>query len=180
MRAPLERMRLRSLYGKDNEVLQTHGSTYGKVRDGGSRAHQGWDLSAAPGTPVYAIADGIISHAQAEDQADFFDRAGNYGRHIVLWFYFRGREFYAFYAHLQNVRVQTGTIVSEGDLIGLTGRSGLGAGKLPIDQAHLHFEIRRLAATGKGLKNHVDPIHFFSLPSGENQCLAPPAQVQSL
>jgi murein DD-endopeptidase MepM/ murein hydrolase activator NlpD len=81
MRNPLDRMRLRSLYGNNNDVMQTHGSTYGKVRDGGARSHQGWDLAAAPGTPVYAIANGIISHAQAEDHTNMFDHKGNYGRH---------------------------------------------------------------------------------------------------
>jgi murein DD-endopeptidase MepM/ murein hydrolase activator NlpD len=96
-----------------------------------------------------------------------------------MWFDFNQKEYYAFYAHLQTVSVQTGDFVQEGDRIGLTGRSGLGARKLPIDQAHLHFEIRRIALTKTGLKNHVDPIHFFSLPPGENQCFPAPTQVQS-
>jgi len=174
MRAPLDRMKLRSLYGAHNELLRTHHSTFGKVRNSGTRAHQGWDLAAVPGTPVYAIANGIICHAQTADHSNHFDHKGNYGRHILMWFDHNQKEFYAFYAHLQSVSVKTGDIVSEGDLIGLTGRSGLGASKLPIDQAHLHFEIRTIAGTGTGLKHHVNPVHFFSLPSGENQCLVGP------
>jgi len=174
MRNPLDRMRLRSLYGQHNESIQTEHSTFGKVRNSGTRAHQGWDLSATPGTPVYAISNGIICHAQAADHSNHFDHKGNYGRHIVLWFDYDQKEFYAFYAHLQSVCVKTGDLVSEGDLIGLTGQSGLGASKLPLDQAHLHFEIRTIAKTNTGLKHHLNPTHFFSLPGGEDQCLDAP------
>ena len=35
-------------------------ATYGKVRDGGTRNHQGVDFLAAPGTPIKAIADGKV------------------------------------------------------------------------------------------------------------------------
>jgi murein DD-endopeptidase MepM/ murein hydrolase activator NlpD len=174
MRTPLDRMRLRSLYGDKNETLQTHGSTYGKVRDGGSRAHQGWDLAAVPGTPVYAISNGIICHAQAQDHKNMFDHGAKYGRHILMWFSFNQKEFYAFYAHLQELSVHTGDAVTEGDSIGLTGRSGLIAKKLPMDQAHLHFEVRTVARSIPGLKTKVDPHHFFSLPAGEDQCFLAP------
>src|SRR5262245_44323181 len=64
MRDPLIVMRIRR-----NERRHT----FGMVRqhaNGKPKAHQGWDLSAAPGTPIYAIADGSVA---------FTSHAGAYG-----------------------------------------------------------------------------------------------------
>jgi murein DD-endopeptidase MepM/ murein hydrolase activator NlpD len=86
----------------------------------------------------------------------------------------KGAICYAFYAHLQQVSVRTGDSVLAGTIIGLTGMSG-NASTLPIDQAHLHFEVRTIPATGKGLGNHLDPALFFPLPEAENQNFASPS-----
>jgi murein DD-endopeptidase MepM/ murein hydrolase activator NlpD len=37
-------------------------NAFGMVRNGGSRVHQGWDLYAVPGTPLYA--EGKIEYAR--------------------------------------------------------------------------------------------------------------------
>ena len=56
-------------------------NTFGMVRNGGQRAHQGWDLLAYPGTRCYAVADGVVTTGFHPD----------YGKHIVLQFEHRGR-----------------------------------------------------------------------------------------
>jgi murein DD-endopeptidase MepM/ murein hydrolase activator NlpD len=52
------------------------------------------------------------------------------------------------YSHLQSVKVKRGRKVQRGDIIALSGNSGLSLAP------HLHYEVRY-----KGVR--VDPIHFF-------------------
>ena len=58
---PLGRMdiRLDALPGADG-LRTVNGARFGMVRNGGTRPHQGVDLYAAPGTPVYAISAGEV------------------------------------------------------------------------------------------------------------------------
>jgi murein DD-endopeptidase MepM/ murein hydrolase activator NlpD len=176
MRSPLIRMRLRSLYDSKPQTFHPSRSVFGQVRSGGHRAHQGWDLSAPPGTPVWAITYGKCVHVQLTDHANPYDGGGSYGRHVVLEFVqpILKITYYAFYAHLQSVVVSAGMIVEEGACLGFTGRSGKEARKLPIDQAHLHFEIRTIPATGKGLGHHLDPAEFLPRPLPEIENLVSP------
>ena len=67
MRPPLNIMRIRHDHPKH---------TFGMVRHGGRRPHQGWDLTAPVGTPVYAITDGVIKETTAN--------VGYYGRQVIL------------------------------------------------------------------------------------------------
>jgi murein DD-endopeptidase MepM/ murein hydrolase activator NlpD len=166
MRPPLNRMRLRSLYGSKPQTLHPHRSLFGHVRSGGFRVHQGWDLSAPPGTPVYAIASGNCVHVQSIDCPNQFDAHASYGKHVVLEFRDSlSTTYYAFYAHLQTTFVVTGADVREGQLLGYTGRSGRGASQLPIDQAHLHFEVPRFLRLAKDWVIMLTPLYFcHSLP----------------
>jgi len=175
---PLHRMRRRSFYGDKNQSWNPKSSSYGRVRDRGHVNHQGWDLSAPPGTPVYAICKGECVHVAPKDTPNPFDHSGFYGRHIVLKFISdegvtKGSTYYAFYAHLEQVFVRTGDSVPAGQIIGLSGMSG-NAKKLPVDQAHLHFEVRTIPRTSTGLPNHLDPSLFFPLPEAENQNFVSP------
>ena len=62
---------------------------------------------------------------------------------------------WAFYAHLSNVLVSKGQIVSSGRLIAMTGHSGNASASAP----HLHFEIRNTSNPnlGKGEIGRLDP-----------------------
>jgi len=142
MADPLQQMRVR-------RQLPNH--TFGPVRknpDGTPRNHQGWDLAAPPGTPVYAVADGTVE--------SIADDAGDYGRTITLRFLRGGMFLFAFYAHLSYISVAGGQQVSAGQLIGYTGNTGNAAGLQPAD-AHLHFELRTAPVAGLGLGNRLDP-----------------------
>ena len=145
MRRPLNLMKIRPLqYGRADPLS----NTYGKVRAGNTRVHQGWDLLASPGTPVFAIADGELKGG----------RSASYGNWISLKFQYQERTLFAFYAHLQ-LAFQANSSVVEGSLIALTGRTGDGASTLPLAEAHLHFEIRILETIPKdlGLYGRLDP-----------------------
>ena len=148
VRPPLQAMKLRS-----EGLASPLGATYGKVRNNGTRAHQGWDLDAAVGTTCFAIADGTIIDVGTHP---------DFGNYVVLQFSKSGRvnmtdpdTLFAFYAHLGAARVWTGQDVHAGDVIGLTGTTGNAAGGPP----HLHFEVRKVSTSspGRGLTGRVDP-----------------------
>lgn len=129
--------------------------TFGLVRkyaDGTPKNHQGWDLSAAVGTPFFAVSDGVV-HAVRD--------AGDYGLQLTLRLdeAVGGAQF-AFYAHLQSVAVAVGERVAEGQQLGLTGNSG-NAYTLADADDHLHFEARTVAAPGLGLAGRVSPLAWF-------------------
>jgi len=128
-------------------------NTFGIVRkekNGDPRAHQGWDIAAFPGTPVFAIKDGVITFVR--DDGD-----NGLGRHVCMSFDFKGRELFAVYGHLQTIEVATGQYVGEGERLGLSGQTGNAKGQ-HYTEAHLHFEIRTQPHAGLGLGHRLDPM----------------------
>jgi len=102
-------------------------SQFGFRRDpktGGRRMHQGVDFAAGLGTPLYATADGVVTHA---------GWGSGYGRLVKIQHEF-GIE--TRYAHMSKMRVKVGQRVSRGDRIGDMGASGRVTG------VHLHYEVR--------------------------------------
>ncbi|MFO6446619.1 M23 family metallopeptidase [Erythrobacter sp. NE805] len=91
---------------------------------GGRRQHQGIDLAAPTGTPVYATADGVVSRA---------DLYSTYGLYISIN---HGASMETRYAHLSRLAVTAGDTVKKGDLIGYVGSTGRSTGP------HLHYEVR--------------------------------------
>ena len=88
------------------------------------RMHNGTDFAGPIGTPIYATADGVVTHA---------GWASGYGRLIKIRHDF-GIE--TRYAHLNAMDVQVGQRVSRGERIGAMGNSGRATGP------HLHYEVR--------------------------------------
>ncbi len=101
--------------------------------------HQGIDFKANRGTPVYATADGIVEFGG-------FHKSSGFGKLIILQHNFG---FKTYFAHLDAVKVKGGEFVSKGQLIGLSGNTGLSTGP------HLHYEIRHLFTA-------IDPEPFLS------------------
>lgn len=87
--------------------------------------HPGVDISVPLGTEVRAMKPGRVRYAGT---------MRGYGR--VVWLD-HGGELLTVYAHLSEVRVQTGQDVDHRELIGLSGRSG------NATAPHLHFEVWR-------------------------------------
>lgn len=90
------------------------------------RAHRGVDYSAPMGTPIRAVADGKI---------DFAGVQNGYGNVIVLK---HGDKYSTLYGHMMKFakNIRRGGTVSQGQLIGYVGKSGLATGP------HLHYEFR--------------------------------------
>ena len=135
---------------------RSESNTFGMVRknrDGTDRPHQGWDFEARVGTPCFAIADGAV--VAIADQ-------GDYGKQVTIRLFapHDGKTLWAFYAHLLSVDVVLGQDVVEGQQVGRTGESGNAAG-MPIEDQHLHFEIRTAASVGRGLVGRISPLSVF-------------------
>jgi murein DD-endopeptidase MepM/ murein hydrolase activator NlpD len=129
-------------------------NAFGHVRTdsrGHDRVHQGWDLEARIGTPVYAVADGRVV---------FTANSGPYGRQVCISFVHDGMPLYAFYAHLKDVFVVGGEKVSPWTVLGTTGNTG-NARRLRPSEYHLHFEIRTSPMLGLGLTGRMDPAFIY-------------------
>ncbi|NTV95079.1 MAG: M23 family metallopeptidase, partial [Thiobacillus sp.] len=90
------------------------------------RAHKGIDYAAATGTPVRAVSDAKVT---------FVGRKGGYGNLVLL----RHQGPYSTaYGHLSRFAkgIRNGSRVSQGDIIGYVGSTGLATGP------HLHYEFR--------------------------------------
>jgi len=87
--------------------------------------HEGLDIGAPVGTPVYATADGTV------ESIKYYTRG--YGLTVVLD---HGYGYKTVYAHLSISKVKRYQRVSRGEVIGLVGNSGKSTGP------HLHYEVR--------------------------------------
>jgi hypothetical protein len=86
--------------------------------------HNGLDISARVGTPIYAPARGTVMSA------------GNDGAYGISLDINHGGGITTKYAHMQKFVVKPGQTVERGDLIGYVGRTGRVTGP------HLHYEVR--------------------------------------
>lgn len=102
------------------------------------RPHEGVDLSARLGTPIYATADGKVL------QAGY--RAGGFGKKVLLD---HGFGYRTLYGHCNEVLVKPGQHVKRGEVIARVGSTGLS--KAP----HLHYEVH---VNGRP----VDPINYYA------------------
>ena len=91
---------------------------------GGVRFHQGIDLAANAGAPVYSPAAGTVAATGWH---------GGYGL-LVTVRYPQGMQ--SRYAHLSGVAVSPGQTIRKGQLIGFVGSTGRTTGP------HLHYEVR--------------------------------------
>lgn len=109
-------------------------SFWGANRGGGTRKHKGIDIYAHKGTPVVAIADGVIVKRS---------RTLNGGK--TLWLKPTHESWTAYYAHLDKQLVKKGQRVRKGEVIGTVGNTG----NARTTPSHLHFGI----SPGKGWVN---------------------------
>lgn len=126
-------------------------------QDYGSYSHEGMDISAISGTPIFAPYDGVVAWSDFE--------AATYGNYVRI--YCPKLDACFFYGHLTERKVQTGNSVKQGQLIGLSGNTGNSSGP------HIHFEVRAMNDAGGYLvfksgalplvrqNGRVDPLGFL-------------------
>ena len=88
------------------------------------RMHEGIDITASSGTPIWAAAAGTVIHA---------GWLGGYGNLVVVD---HGDGLATAYAHASAILVGVGQQVSQGETVSLVGSTGNSSGP------HLHFEVR--------------------------------------
>lgn len=101
------------------------------------REHHGVDYLVPEGTAVFATADGVIKSLS--------EKNSSHGKAITIS---HGYGYETSYSHLLDIRVKKGDKVKRGDIIALSGNSGLSFAP------HLHYEV---------IFNdmRVDPVHYF-------------------
>ncbi len=105
-------------------------------------SHTGVDYTVPEGSRVFATADGRVKDVMRSNSSS--------GLSIVID---HGGEYETQYSHLARANVARGETVERGDIIGLTGNTGLSL------SPHLHYEVRH-----DGMP--VDPIHYFFMELG--------------
>ena len=95
--------------------------------------HGGTDFPAAKGTPIYAVADGVVSAARA---------MSSYGNCVQISHGTAddGNNYATLYAHMSSIAVSEGQTVTKGQVIGYVGNTGDVSGK--NGGYHLHLELR--------------------------------------
>ena len=112
-----------------------------------SSFHLGVDYAGDDGTPIYAVADGVVTHV-----GDGIEGRSN--NLIIIEHTVNGQKFSSWYVHMwdDGVHVKVGQKVNAGDHIGDIGSNGYSTGP------HLHFEIHPNA----DLTETVNPARFLA------------------
>lgn len=103
--------------------------------------HQGIDLAAAMGTPIYAAKDGSCT-------VPSYDGDG-YGNYVTID---HGDGIQTRYAHMSTVAVTNGQTVTAGEVIGFVGSTGNSTGP------HLHFEVIVSGTRTDPLSTELGPL----------------------
>lgn len=91
---------------------------------GASTFHQGVDMAAPSGSPIYATHDGIIANA---------GWSSGYGWNVAIN---GGGGVQTFYGHQSKLAVKSGQRVQRGQIIGYVGSTGISTGP------HLHYGVK--------------------------------------
>ena len=101
------------------------------------QSHQGIDYTIPEGESIFATADGVVK--------DVLGKTSTSGITVVID---HGNGYTTSYSHLQKAKVKKREKVRRGDIIALSGNSGLSL------SPHHHYEVRY-----EGVR--VDPVHYF-------------------
>jgi murein DD-endopeptidase MepM/ murein hydrolase activator NlpD len=111
----------------------------------GKRPHEGLDLAAAVGTPVYAVSDGTVLRFGTDPYAGGTVEV-DHGFGVAL------------YGQVTAIRVKPGDKVKKGDILATVAKP---TGKEGDTAPHLHFELR---PAGGG--NAIDPAPYLPAAAG--------------
>jgi hypothetical protein len=120
------------------------------------KGHTGIDYGANPGTPVRAVADGVIKFegidARGAGGSWWLEIAG-----IVCAVQHDQYGVVTAYAHLSSTIVNKGQRVTQGQIIGYSGATGVATGP------HLHFEVLPITPDFKnGYAGRINPAPYYA------------------
>jgi murein DD-endopeptidase MepM/ murein hydrolase activator NlpD len=121
-------------------------SHFNEPRAYGNKLHEGmdldcWDDTKAKAVNVYAALGGVV-----EDVVTVWSGTG-YGIHVVVKHDWYGTTYKTWYCHLASTNAVKGSVVHQGDLLGVGGSTG-------ASEIHLHFMIQKIPG---GLSGYVTP-----------------------
>ena len=114
------------------------------------RLHKGTDLRAATGSQVVSVLDGKVLATRTERNTKTGKMKG-YGHYVIV--IHPQRQIETLYAHLSAFKTSAGKPVGRGQLIALSGNTGVGTAP------HLHFEIH---TKKNGVYTPVNPRTYIS------------------
>jgi murein DD-endopeptidase MepM/ murein hydrolase activator NlpD len=118
----------RGLNFGDPLMFMQNTSSFGYREDAKPAEHEGIDLKAPSGTPVYAAEDGIVLEADLESK-----RSNSGSSYLIID---HGSGYTTRSLHMDSFTVKARDTVKKGDLVGYSGtRTNVAP--------HLHFEIRK-------------------------------------
>jgi murein DD-endopeptidase MepM/ murein hydrolase activator NlpD len=120
--------------------------------NGGKSFHQGIDVPAANGTPIYPILDGKV--IQNSDVGD------GYGACVVIEHKVKGKIYHTRYAHMRQdksapINVSINEYVVQNKMLGKVGNTGIGGA------FHLHFEV-----SGTNKNKQINPMKQYAKRDG--------------
>ncbi|HOV34849.1 MAG TPA: peptidoglycan DD-metalloendopeptidase family protein [Candidatus Dojkabacteria bacterium] len=118
-----------------------------------SSYHTGMDIASNALPNIVAAGSGTVIFAGCNESCP--PMGNTYGGSGYAWSIQidHGNGYTTWYAHLKNIYVRSGQVVSRGEVIGQMGSTGRSTGP------HVHFEVRRGAAYG----TQVNPLLYLSL-----------------
>jgi murein DD-endopeptidase MepM/ murein hydrolase activator NlpD len=146
----------------DGVLTQKYGNTGFKAL--GYSFHNGWDIAAPAGEPIYAAADGQVTNCGSGEAAygnwctikHTIDTAG--GSRCVV----------TLYGHMRSYQVKSGQSVKQGDLVGYEGNTGNTTRLLygPHRGYHLHSTVFDCEGFGISQGKYSKVYGTYSVPYG--------------
>ena len=109
---------------------------YGEQRS--DHVHNGIDIAVPTGTPVKAIADGIVYYAGDNDPR-------GYGKYVIIIHKIDGKIITSEYGHLSSWDVSAGQEIKQGQVIAKSGNTGHSEGP------HVHLTVREGNYKGRAI-----------------------------
>ena len=147
----------------DGVLTQGYGNT--GFTSLGYNFHNGIDIAAPAGKPIYSAADGTVAKCDTGEAA-----YGNWCtiRHNIKSSSGADRCVVTLYAHMRTIKVSTGQAVKRGDLVGYEGNTGNTTRLLygPERGYHLHFTVFDCNGYTVTPGKHTAVYGAYSVPSG--------------
>ncbi len=147
-------------YPMDGVLTQKYGNT--GFTSLGYTFHNGIDIAAPAGEPIYAAADGTVLYTDHSDTA--------YGNWVAIKHSLKEGtvNIITLSAHMRSIKVSPGQKVSQGDVIGYEGNTGNTTKKLygPERGYHIHFGVYDAEGFGVNTGTYSKIYGSYKVPYG--------------
>ena len=135
-------------------VIQPFGANPDFYRPFDLPGHEGVDIEAADGDPIYCVAPGQVK--MVNPPAEYAANKHPYGVHVRV---LHAGGYETIYAHFRQLHVQVGQTVAAGHVLGLADHTGNVFGDPPD---HLHLTLKHAGELTPGYRNNIiDPMPFL-------------------